>query len=379
MRKHLKTRALCCIVAAALPCAAQSATENGGTEPFDFSYRVTGAPTLRPHLVFNDGRDTYIELDGNVSVSIPGGGSAVQQGPYYVVRGLHPRIVLGNKSGRVEITYEPRQEVLKVEDREPSRTLASIVATEAVVRDVTQIRAQESGSELRPQASAPTEGSSQQSREALTTPTPAPTPAPTLSIDHATSTCAQPVVHAEAAYSVAFPKNAAKLARDVETSLVQAAKTHDARLKEVQVRVSENAQASSLQKKRFEYLADLFVSAGIPRGFVTHISAETYAQNTEVVFIGEANKVCGSNEPVVSYRNGMFAVTARSADVAVLLKEMASHMKIPIRMEGSAREIPIDVEIASARPATALAEVGERIGGRATILLRDNELVLRFN
>lgn len=296
-----------------------------------------------------------------------------------MVRGLHPRIVLGNKSGRVEITYEPRQEVLKVEDREPSRTLASIVATEAVVRDVTQIRAQESGSELRPQASAPTEGSSQQSLEALTTPTPAPTPAPTLSIDHATSTCAQPVVHAEAAYSVAFPKNAAKLARDVETSLVQAAKTHDARLKEVQVRVSENAQASSLQKKRFEYLADLFVSAGIPRGFVTHISAETYAQNTEVVFIGEANKVCGSNEPVVSYRNGMFAVTARSADVAVLLKEMASHMKIPIRMEGSAREIPIDVEIASARPATALAEVGERIGGRATILLRDNELVLRFN
>lgn len=363
------------MVAAALPCAAQSATENGGTEPFDFSYRVTGAPALRPHLVFNDGRDTYIEIDANVSVSIPGGGRAVQQGPYYVVRGLQSRIILANKSGRVEITYEPRQEVPKVEDREPSPTVASIAPTEAVVRDITQIRAQESGSELRPQAFAPTEGASQQSREALTT----PTPAPTLSIDHITSTCAQPVVHTEAAYSVAFPKNAAKLARDVETSLVQAAKTHDARLKEVQVRVSENAQASSLQKKRFEYLADLFVSAGIPRGFVTHISAETYAQNTEVVFIGEANKVCGSSEPVVSYQNGMFAVTARSADVAVLLKEMASHMKIPIRMEGSAREIPVDVEIASARPATALAEVGERIGGRATILLRDNELVLRFN
>ena len=146
MRKHLKTRALCCIVAAALPCAAQSATENGGTEPFDFSYRVTGAPTLRPHLVFNDGRDTYIELDGNVSVSIPGGGSAVQQGPYYVVRGLHPRIVLGNKSGRVEITYEPRQEVLKVEDREPSRTLASIGCGSGGARRYRSV--QESGSEL---------------------------------------------------------------------------------------------------------------------------------------------------------------------------------------------------------------------------------------
>lgn len=375
MRKHLKTRALCYMVAAALPCAAQSATENGGTEPFDFSYRVTGAPALRPHLVFNDGRDTYIEIDANVSVSIPGGGRAVQQGPYYVVRGLQSRIILANKSGRVEITYEPRQEVPKVEDREPSPTVASIAPTEAVVRDITQIRAQESGSELRPQAFAPTEGATQQSPEALTT----PTPAPTLSIDHATSTCAQPVAYTEAAYSVAFPKNAANLARDVEASLVQAAQTHDARLQEVQVRVSANAQARSLQRKRFEYLADLFVSAGIPRGFVTHISAETYAQNTEVVFIGVTNKACGANEPVVSYRNGMFAVTARSADVAVLLEEMARHMKIPIRMEGSAREIPVDVEIASARPATALAEVGERIGGRATILLRDNELVLRFN
>lgn len=368
MRPELKSLALSFALAVAAPQTI-AATENGGNAPFDFSYRVAGAPKLRPTLVFNDGRDTYIELDHDVTISVPGGANAFRQGPYYVIRGLQPEIVLRAKREHVAITYEPRVPITSASNVEATET--PVAATAAVANVAPAIVAKDTFSKERTAAQA--------------APTPkaeAPVAAPEKTdetVADATPACSPKVVQSEASVLVTFFGTNTELSNTAAATLLHEAQARDAALKEVRVRMPETIGETGLGRKRRDYLANLLVSAGIPRSLVHSQYGATYGGDTEIVFVNGTDKPCAKRPPVVRMRDGLLTVISHDADLADVLKAVSEQMGVPLRLEGENRTIPVAVAVAAERPSSALARVGSAIGDQAVIVLRDNELVLRFN
>lgn len=358
MRTELKTLALCIALTAAVPSVAMAATENESNAPFDFSYRVAGASALRPTIVFNDNRDTYIELDADVTISVPGGAYSFRQGPYYVVRGIPSEIVLRGKREQVAITYEPRVPTVPVQIAPaivPAAAQTQVVATAAPASPANAAKPNATGEEKLP---------------TITDSTPVEKVAPA---------CAPKPIHSESSVLVAFATGNSRLSSETEATLLREARARDGLLKEVHVRMPEAIGASALGRKRQDYLADLLVSTGIPRSFVRNQYGATYGGDSEIVFVNGTDKPCAKRPPVVRMQDGLLTVISHDADIATLLNEIGEKMGIAVRVEGEAKEISVGVAVAAERPSNALARVGAAIGDKATIVLRDNELVLRFN
>ncbi|MCK9985448.1 MAG: hypothetical protein AzoDbin1_01920 [Azoarcus sp.] len=366
MRPELKSLALSFALAVVAPQAI-AATENGGNAPFDFSYRVAGAPELRPTLVFNDGRDTYIELDRDVTISVPGGANAFRQGPYYVVRGLQPEIVLRAKREHVAITFEPRVPITSAANVEAIETPVTAAVANAAPPIV------------------PKDTFSKDKTAAQAAPAPkaeAPVAAPEKAVEtvaDATPACSPKVVQSEASVLVTFFGTNTELSDTAAATLLHEAQARDTALKEVRVRMPETIGETGLGRKRRDYLANLLVSAGIPRSLVHSQYGATYGGDTEIVFVNGTDKPCAKRPPVVRMRDGLLTVISHDADLADVLKAVSEQMGVPLRLEGESRTIPVAVAVAAERPSSALARVGSAIGDQAVIVLRDNELVLRFN
>src|SRR5690554_6505095 len=105
MRSSLK------LLVCALSAGVFSTPSIANNSPYDFSYRVAvqGSEELRPSMVFNDGKDTYVEIDEKVSIGTGDKTTVLRSGPYYVVRGLNEVITLTSGSSKTTIYYEPQQ------------------------------------------------------------------------------------------------------------------------------------------------------------------------------------------------------------------------------------------------------------------------------
>ncbi|NMG28359.1 TrbG/VirB9 family P-type conjugative transfer protein [Aromatoleum evansii] len=358
MRTELKTLAFCLALTAAVPQVATAATENGSNAPFDFSYRVAGASALRPTIVFNDNRDTYIELDADVTISVPGGAYSFRQGPYYVVRGIPAEIVLRGKREQVAITYEPHVPTVPVQ---VAPAISASAAQPLAIGSSTTPAIEKAAETATPRA---------QKQSPVTEAAPVETPAPA---------CAPKAIQSESSVLVAFAAGNARLSSETEATLLREARARNGLLKEVHVRMPETIGTSALGRKRQDYLADLLVSTGIPRSFVSNQYGAAYGGDSEIVFVNGTDKPCAKRPPVVRMQDGLLTVISHDADIATLLNEIGEKMGIAVRVEGEAKEISVGVAVAAERPSNALARVGAAIGDKATIVLRDNELVLRFN
>lgn len=365
MRPELKSLALSLALAVTAP-QALAATENGGNAPFDFSYRIAGAPELRPTLVFNDGRDTYIELDRDVTISVPGGANAFRQGPYYVVRGLQPEIVLRAKRDHIAITYEPRPPI--------SSTPTAAVPATPVAAPITT-----AGTAVAKDASDTPKTAAQAAPEPKAKATAAVSDKAAEPVADAAPACAPKLIQSESSVLVGFFGTNTQLSDAAAATLLREVQARDAALKEVRVRMPETIGETGLGRKRHEYLADLLVSAGVPRSFVRSQYGATYGGDTEIVFVNGTDKPCAKRPPVVRMRDGLLTVISHDADIADVLKAVSEQMGVALRLEGESRTIPVAVAVAAERPSSALARVGSAIGDQAVIVLRDNELVLRFN
>lgn len=71
------------------------------TEPFDFAYSIDGK-NKRPVAVFNDGKDTFIQVVGMPKISFNNLNLAdiSQRGPYFVVKGV-PTLIEGISDGEI--------------------------------------------------------------------------------------------------------------------------------------------------------------------------------------------------------------------------------------------------------------------------------------
>ena len=92
----------------ALTCH-QAQARPTGTDPLEFSYRISGGQKVRPTLVFNDGSDTFIqphpETDSEITIK---GAEYERQGPYLVIRGVVDEFrIVSKKNGVAIITHTP--------------------------------------------------------------------------------------------------------------------------------------------------------------------------------------------------------------------------------------------------------------------------------
>lgn len=88
----MKRTILSSFVAAALGCASAGAEAQ---TPLDFDYVASGPAGARPALVFNDGKDTWIQPGSGREIEVVGMPSR-RSGPYLVVPGIPERIVVSS-------------------------------------------------------------------------------------------------------------------------------------------------------------------------------------------------------------------------------------------------------------------------------------------
>lgn len=328
--------------------------------PFDFSYRVTGATNLQPALIFNDGVDTYIEPGvGGDALRVVGAQSS-RQGPYIVVFGLPDEFALVNS--RNERATIRRQGTRQPEPASTPAPVAPAVPAASVGVEATHAT-DPTSVESRPEV-----GEVEQ--------TPVSTQAAPQKTQAAVDQCNAQTLTDSTFVAVQFSGNSSRLGAESESRLSSAS----ARSGLAAVRIRHMpSQNSRLDGQRSAYLEQIIRNAGVASDLISRSADGAISGMFEIEFVTSKMIPCVGNTPVVSASNGRVSVISLDADADAVLSKLAENLGLRYSTEGVFQPLPISVQFASSPTREALAAIGKELGGRATLILRDHELVLRYS
>lgn len=304
--------------------AAASAAENA----LDFAYRVTGAASYRPLLVFNDGADTYIQPNPSSENIKFVGANADRQGPYYVIRGLANDFTIVTGKNSVSVTY--------------------------------QGLAKKSPLAIKPVQQTATANQTANAQQAVL---------PTAHARPSSSACKRH--QSDSAYIVTFPRNSAVMTKNVLIGLKEALfipKTID--------QVSIVAEGSgNLPDLRAAAIKKVLAEAGIKKDSVETSRRDSTGIGSELRIhhvISQCNeiKVKGLRENAKVVWDG---------DAGELLSAIASSAGMAFKQVGSPRTVNVQVNATGTMLIDVLKEVGRQIGGSGDVVLRDNEIQIKYN
>lgn len=317
-----------CFIAFAL--LAMTAVSSAATSPLDFSYRTSGVAAVRPSLVFNDGEDTYIQPSGRTKIVWLKGGEAERSGPYVIVKGLPQKIEL----------IDEHNDVAVLQYQGGNDTARSVI---------------DLGGSYSPAGALPTIG--------------------WTGLAPAVPTRCGGVQKDESLLAVNFNPGESRLSDENESVVATAAKTRGAT--QVLITASENDDLD-IVRERNTYLTNVLESVGIRRNAFQYARGKTIDDATEITMIRSYTLECTPGHPLVSHDGGRLTVLAAQTDATILLNEIASVMSLQFTVEGPVRFTPIDFEVAGVSHNVALHKFGAAVAAWATVILRDDELVLRF-
>lgn len=310
-----------------LPAAA-----NAAGNALDFSYRVTGTASNRPLLVFNDGADTYIQPNpSNENIKFTDV-SAERQGPYYVIRGLSNDFTIVSGKTSVSVTYQGQ-----------AKTKAGAVIQPEPKADIV--------AEPAPVAASQTAVVDQRSSKL-----------PTNSCKRQQS---------ESAYIVTFPRNSAVMSKTVMASLKEALfipKTIE--------RINIVAEGSgSLPDKRSAAIKKVMYEAGIGKDLIDTAKRESTGIGSEL----RIHRVIVQCNEIKAKSLRESAKIVWDGDVGELLSGIASATGMTFKKIGSQRHLNIQINSTGAVLLDVLKEVGRQIGDSGEVVLRDNEIQIKYN
>lgn len=363
------------------------------TAPLDFNYRVTGANSVRPTLVFNDGRDIFIEIADNADVRVVGAKST-RQGPYLVVMGMPREFALVNGAQeRANIRHDVREPEPAVQPESAEATMAAAFeANEPPKPRVPQVRSEDllAQSQAAPsaysrnhEAPAPVRDIDLQAKKirfaALASPgaktlpvSGAPSSAAHASSAPAATACAQAgSSESVSLIAVGFASGARTLSDAAAQEVAQLASRSG--VNEIHA-VIPSDWSGAIVHHREDHLRDIFRNAGIEASQMRFTRGRTFGGLVEIEGVSGAAGSC--HLPIARTAE---SGSARAGDVLEVLAEVAREMGVSFRVEGEPQPIAVRVQGEQAEHTEMLRDIGNQISGKATVVLRDHELVMRFN
>lgn len=309
-----------------LPAAA-----NAAGNALDFSYRVTGTASNRPLLVFNDGADTYIQPNSSNENIRFTDVSAERQGPYYVIRGLSNDFTIVSGKTSVSVTYQGQAKKKAVAVIQPESKADITAAPAPVAASQTAVVDQRS--------SLPTNSCKRQ--------------------------------QSESAYIVTFPRNSAVMSKTVIASLREALF-----IPKMIERINIVAEGSgSLPDKRSAAIKKVMSEAGIGKGLIDTAKRESTGIGSEL----RIHRVIVQCNEIKAKSLRESAKIVWDGDVGELLSGIASATGMTFKKIGSQRQLNIQINSTGAVLIDVLKEVGRQIGDSGEVVLRDNEIQIKYN
>ncbi len=322
-------------------------------QPLDFNYRVSGSAEIRPLLVFNDGTDTFIQPNDPAEKSVlVNGARPIRQGAYFVVRGVAQSVTLSQGKDSVHIAY--------------SRPLP-------VLGDNTQLRASEQGrpevamrerrEELAPGAKAL--ALKERPADMVARETPKNTELPS---------CKPATERHEAAFVVSFRGGSSKIPKAVRAEMEKALSKASS---VTSASVHGEAGDRVLAKKRADAIKSVLVQAGVSEDRIQADTREPSGIGSEVHIYRSVEIPCGASVAMVPSRKGNVTIIW-DRDARELIERIGGELKMKSSVLGSEKKISVRLGIVDQPFEEAMAAVGRALGDDADIILRRDELVLRY-
>lgn len=350
MTQHPSTFLRAIAICMTLSSASAIAQQN---QPFDFSYSVSGSTALRPSLIFNDGRDIYIQPSNPTAPIRVEGAKSSRQGPYVVIEGLPDSFVLvGAGKDRATVRYQgvstPEVQVnpIAVADPQVAKPTPAVAATQP---------APEQKKVETAIASAPAE-----SRNPFA---------------EAPGTCKPSTLSSTSNVAIEFGTGSTTLNAAGKQKLEAEASRQG--LQSVRILTAADDTAK-VRTARGIAIGNALIQAGITREMLSHDGHSAIPGMYEIEFTVSRSVPCIKGSPVVTFDNDRLTVIATESELSDVMYEVAQQMKRPLVVEGEKRPEIVSVQFASVPYLQALARIGNQIKGNATIVLRDKEIVLRY-
>lgn len=343
-------------------------------QPYDFSYRVEGIGDERPTLAFSDGQDTYIQVPGLRESWRVVGASYFWQGPYLVVPGQPQTITVqlttkklvrsATKKGRAE----PQVITFAVE-RERPVVPAKLFKPEGAFSSPVKVTPASTPNQPATGSSAP---SSQQAAAPASMPQEA-RPAATVKDLPAQPRCVpERSMHS---YVVNFAAGAEKLSAAAEQELARGI-TRNGKVVQVEVAVAASG-SQTLRSARGDYLLTLGKRLTGGSGPSEVIFEQSPAGDAVMRVTTEKPRACIRAEAVTVDAKG-FHITAEAESAESVVRAIAQRMGRMLRIEGSPSPILLTLRADADSAMAALELVGSKVGDTADIVLRQEEVVLRY-
>jgi len=334
------------VASLALALGFVSAGVCANSQPLDFSYRVTGPGEIRPMLVFNDGVDTFIQPQDPADKTVLVNGTApVRQGPYYVIYGLAGEITMSQQGGkaitRIAHTRKPVVKATPAALEEP----ASVPAIEPAPASIVEAK------------------------------TPKPPPVAAAEPRRVEADKPRPCrpERRESAFVASFKAGTSTLS-DVAKAEVRKFIGDTSSIERVEV-TAEGAEKIAASK-RADTIRSILVGAGVESTRILTSVRTPTGIGTEI-HIHRAIDVCGASVVrIPSRRDNVTVIWDR--DAKELAERIAAELSMKVTVVGDARPLHVRVTALDVPFAEAMSRIGQAMDDGADLILRSNELVLRF-
>lgn len=322
-------------------------------QPLDFNYRVSGAAEIRPLLVFNDGTDTFIQPSDPTEKSVlVNGVRPIRQGAYFIVRGVAQTVTLSQGKESVQIAYA-----------RPLPVLTDSNQLRASEQEQPEPAMREKRVERVPDAKVPERTERAPTRAVRDASNTADTPA-----------CKPVTERHEAAFVVSFRGESAKITRTVRSELE---KTLNKASAVTSASVHGEASDRGLAKKRADAIKNVLVQSGVSEDLIQVDVREPRGIGSEVHIYRTVEIPCGASIAMVPSRKGN-ATIIWDRDARELIERIGGELKMKSSVQGSEKNIPVRLGIVDQPFEEAMAAVGRALGDDADVILRRDELVLRY-
>lgn len=340
------------ILAALLMMSAIPGLAAGADKPLDFSYRVSGSAELRPLLVFNDGTDTFIQpVDPESKTVLVNGSKPLRQGAYFVVRGVAQGVTLVQGKESVQIAYSH------------AAPLAAVAATSSAAVDQLRQRALQGG------RTDVQKGPEKQARDSE-----ARIDGKNERVREETKECKPGTDRRESAFVVSFRGNGHVVSplvlRELDKALTKVSSISS-------VTIFAEATSTTVAKRRAEAIRSAVIKSGISE---ERVHADTRSQTgigSEVHVSRVVDIPCAASVVIAPSRKGSVTIIW-DRDARELIEQIGKDLKVKSSVAGTERKLNVRIGIVDMPFDEAMTAVGRALGDDADIILRRDELVLRY-
>lgn len=387
-----------------------AAARNAGTDPLEFSYRISGGQKVRPVLVFNDGADTFIqpnpETEGDLAVK---GSAFERQGPYLVIKGIVQEFQLvSKKHGAAQVVYSPAAKPLPL-PQPVAPVMAQGVKPEAgvplqsdlVKRDATnaalkvdQLNTAKKEDPAKEQSKAP---ASEKNLVANALPS-KKADAPVVGekrvdpvteeraktfieeLKAETKSLCKPVMDTkESAFVVAFAAKSSTLSTGTLTRLKGAIGNIDT-VSAINGFSEDSGGNEKLAAARAKTISDAIREFGVPASKIVVGTRRFTGIGTELRIEHATPRECEmpADTIVVTGPDKNSVSVGANADAKAVMEKLATHLGMTFRVEGMQKPIQLKVVIRDQSMLKVLSAIGDGLGKNADVVLRNNEIALRY-